>query len=152
MVIAGVAVAVSMKGSLAPATPPARPGLPPNLLPIIVAGYAVVVLVYLVPGAYFMARLQRLVWARTHGGPFRFSTRVGMRGLMRTWLKNGVLTLLTLGLYWPYAAVNIARYQIECMALDAAASPGSIAAGAQTIEASAAGDGAVDFLGWDIGL
>src|SRR6266511_3732200 len=136
----GVGV-VTMKGSSSGWAP---------FLPFV--AYPVFLLLYFVPVSYFSARLQRLVWARTHGGAFRFSTTVRTRGLMRTWLKNGLLTLLTVGLYWPFAAVNIARYQIECMTLEAAASPGSITAGSLAIEPSAAGDGAVDFFGWDVGL
>ncbi len=136
----GVGV-VTMKGSSSGWAP---------FLPLV--AYPVFLLLYFVPVSYFSARLQRLVWARTHGGAFRFSTTVRTRGLMRTWLKNGLLTLLTVGLYWPFAAVNIARYQIECMTLEAAASPGSITAGSLAIEPSAAGDGAVDFFGWDVGL
>jgi uncharacterized membrane protein YjgN (DUF898 family) len=146
-VLASIAVAVSVMAMGKPA-----PESKASFVAIMIVSYVVFVLAYLLPGSYFSARLQRLVWARTHGGPIRFSTSVGMRGLMRTWFKNGLLTLLTLGLYWPYAAVNIARYQIECMTVEAAASLGSLAAGTQAIEPSAAGDGAVDFVGWDIGL
>jgi uncharacterized membrane protein YjgN (DUF898 family) len=114
--------------------------------------YAAFLLVSLLPGSYFTANLQRLVWTRTHGGPVRFSTTVGTRALMWLWFKNGLLTLLTLGIYWPWAAVNLARYKLECMTVEAAAPLGSIAAGAQGVERSAAGDGAIDFFGWDVGL
>lgn len=128
---------------------------PPNfaeLLPIFAAVYAAMIVAYLVPGAFFSARLQRLVWARTHGGPFQFSSSVTMRGFLRVWLKNGLLTILTLGLYWPWAAVNLARYKLLSMTVETAVSPGTVAATAQDVEPSAAGDGAVDFFGWDFGL
>ena len=71
---------------------------------------------------------------------------------MWIWLKNGLLTLLTLGMYWPFAAVNIARYKIECMTVETATSLGSLSAGVHAVEPSATGDGAVDFFGWDVGL
>jgi uncharacterized membrane protein YjgN (DUF898 family) len=123
-----------------------------DVVAIVAVAYAAFLLVSLLPGSYFTANLQRLVWTRTHGGPVRFSTTVGTRALMWLWFKNGLLTLLTLGIYWPWAAVNLARYKLECMTVEAAAPLGSIAAGAQGVERSAAGDGAIDFFGWDVGL
>ncbi len=144
---ATVAVAMTMKGAADPSKANAA-----SIVPILAATYAGLSLAYLAPGAFFSARLQRLVWTRTHGGPFTFSTSVRMRGMLRVWVKNGLLTLLTLGLYWPYAAVHIARYKIECMTVEAAAPLDTIAAAGAGVESSAAGDGAVDFFGWDLGL
>ncbi|MBI5069385.1 MAG: DUF898 domain-containing protein [Deltaproteobacteria bacterium] len=132
--------------------PPAADASVATLGPALVGIYLGMALVYLVPGAYFSARLQRLVWSRTQGGPVRFSTRVTMWGMVKVWLVNGLLTLLTLGLYWPYAAVAIARYKLECMSLATSAPLEEIAAGAGTVEASATGEGAVDVFGWDFGL
>lgn len=122
------------------------------LVPIMVVTYAVLGLSYAVVGALFTARLQRLVLTRTHAGPVRFATSITARGLMRVWIVNGALTLLTLGMYWPWAAVAIARYRLECMTLEAGAPLETIAAGSMPVERSATGEGAVDFFGWDIGL
>jgi uncharacterized membrane protein YjgN (DUF898 family) len=122
------------------------------LVPIMVVTYAMFVVMYAFAGAFFAARLQRLVWTRTHAGPVRFSTSVRARGFMRVWIVNGLLTLLTIGLYWPWAAVAIARYRLECMTLEAGTPLESIAAGDLSAERSATGEGAVDFFGWDIGL
>jgi uncharacterized membrane protein YjgN (DUF898 family) len=135
---------MSMRGS--------GPSSQPSVVAILVVGYSVFLVAYLVVGSYFYARLQRLLWSRTRGGPFRFSTSMRAGALMGKWAKNGLLTLLTLGLYWPYAAVDLTRYQVECMTLEGAASLDSIAAGTQGVELSAAGDGAVDFFGWDVGV
>ncbi|ABC83299.1 YjgN family protein [Anaeromyxobacter dehalogenans] len=121
-------------------------------VPIAVVTYAVFALAYAVVGALFTARLQRLVWTRTHAGPVRFATSITARGLMRVWIGNGILTLLTLGIYWPWAAVAIARYRLECMTLEAGAPLETIAAGRLPAEGSATGEGAVDLFGWDIGL
>jgi uncharacterized membrane protein YjgN (DUF898 family) len=123
-----------------------------TLVPMLVAIYGIMLLAYLVVGAYLASRLQRLVWERTRGEPFRFSTTLPAWGLMGTWLKNGLLTLLTVGLYWPYAAVNIARYQLRFMVVEASGPIDGVAAGSQGIEPSAAGEGAADYFGWDIGL
>ncbi|ABS26862.1 YjgN family protein [Anaeromyxobacter sp. Fw109-5] len=122
------------------------------LVPIVVVTYAMLLVAYAFAGAFFTARLQRLVWTRTHGGPLRFSTSVTARGFMRVWLVNGVLTLLTVGMYWPWAAVAIARYRLECMTVEASAPVEAIAAGSLPAEGSATGEGAVDLFGWDLGL
>lgn len=109
-------------------------------------------LVYATAGVFFAARGQRLVWSSTRAGPVRFSSSISAARLMAVWLKNGLLTVLTLGLYWPFAAVNIARYRISSMTVEADGPFAEIAAGAGTVEPSSAGDGAVDLLGWDLGL
>jgi len=122
------------------------------LVPIMVVTYAMFLVSYAFAGAFFTARMQRLVWTRTLAGPVRFSTNVTARGFMRVWIVNGVLTLLTVGMYWPWAAVAIARYRLECVTVEAGAPVEAVAAGSLPAERSATGEGAVDFLGWDIGL
>jgi len=122
------------------------------LIPIMVVTYAVFLVAYAFAGAFFTARLQRLVWTRTHAGPVHFSTSVTARGYMRVWIVNGLLTLLTIGIYWPWAAVAIARYRLDCMTVEAGAPLEAIAAGSLPTERSATGEGAVDLFGWDIGL
>jgi uncharacterized membrane protein YjgN (DUF898 family) len=150
---AAIAVSVSLATRLNPqGSGPTTPATPSGFIVALVVGYATVLLVYLVVGAFFTARIQQVLWARTRGGPFRFSTTIRARGLMKVWLKNGLLTLVTLGLYWPFAAVAIARYRIECMSLHGAEAIEAVAAGAGGVERSAAGDGAVDLFGWDIGM
>src|SRR6266568_392593 len=122
------------------------------LVPIMVVAYAMFLVSYAFAGAFFTARMQRLVWTRTSAGPVRFSTSVTARGFMRVWIVNGLLTLLTVGLYWPWAAVAIARYRLECMTVEAGAPVEAIAAGSLSAERSTTGEGAVDVFGWDIGL
>lgn len=122
------------------------------LFPMMAVAYSVMVLAYVFAGGFFAARLQRLVWARTHAGPVSFSTTVRARGLARVWIVNGLLTLFTVGLYWPWAAVAIARYRLECTTVEAGGPLESIAAGSLSPERSTTGEGAVDFFGWDLGL
>jgi uncharacterized membrane protein YjgN (DUF898 family) len=122
------------------------------LVPIMVVAYALFLVSYAFAGAFFVARLQRLVWTRTNAGPVRFSTSITARGLARVWIVNGLLTLLTVGIYWPWAAVAIARYRLECMTVEAGAPLEAVAATSLPAERSATGEGAVDFFGWDIGL
>jgi hypothetical protein len=48
--------------------------------------------------------------------------------------------------------VNIARYQLRFMVIEASGPIDGVGAGAQGVEPSAAGEGAADYFGWDIGL
>jgi uncharacterized membrane protein YjgN (DUF898 family) len=122
------------------------------IVAMLIVPYVILVLAYALIGAFFAARLQRLVWTRTHAGPVHFSTTVTARGLMRVWIVNGFLTLVTLGVYWPWAAVAIARYRLESMTIEAGAPIEAVAAGSLSAERSATGESAVDLFGWDIGL
>jgi uncharacterized membrane protein YjgN (DUF898 family) len=63
-----------------------------------------------------------------------------------------LLTLATLGLYWPFAAVALARYRIEAFVVDSDVPIDSIAESTQAAPASAAGEGAADLFGLDVGL
>jgi uncharacterized membrane protein YjgN (DUF898 family) len=121
-------------------------------VPILIVAYASMLVVYVFAGAFFAARLQRLVWTRTRAASVRFSTTVRARGFMRVWIVNGLVTLLTVGLYWPWAAVAIARYRLESMTVETGGALEAVVAGGLSPERSATGEGAVDFFGWDIGL
>jgi uncharacterized membrane protein YjgN (DUF898 family) len=120
--------------------------------PILLAGYGLVFLGYLVVGPFFAARAQQVVWPRTHGGPIRFATRIAAWPLLKVVVRNVLLTLVTLGLYWPFAAVALARYRIECASLRSSAPLESVAAGVPADPAAAVGEGAMDLFGLDIGL
>jgi uncharacterized membrane protein YjgN (DUF898 family) len=128
----------------------AETGQPP-VLQMVVFGSLLILVLYLPAGAFFMARLQALVWDRTSGGPFRFSNAMGARRFAWLLLKNGFLTLVTVGLYWPWAAIDLSRYQIQCLIVHTIGPLEAIAAGDQPVEGSAAGDSAVDYMGWDFG-
>lgn len=101
---------------------------------------------------YFAARLQVVVWSHTRLGPIRFVTTIAARPLMLLVVKNVGLTLFTAGLYWPFAAVALARYRVECMRAESDSPITLLAANVQSPPGAAAGDAAVDMFGLDIGL
>jgi uncharacterized membrane protein YjgN (DUF898 family) len=117
-----------------------------------VAGGAVGLVGYLVAWPYFAARLQATVWSHTRLGDVRFSTAIAAGPLFRLTLKNVLLTLVTAGLYWPFAAVALARYRVECMRTESDEPLGALAAQTIAPPGFAAGDAAVDAFGLDIGL
>jgi uncharacterized membrane protein YjgN (DUF898 family) len=108
--------------------------------------------VQLVPRPYFTSRLQNLLWSRTA------STNIGFRSALRFWpffgltLKNWLLIPLTLGLYWPFAAIAVARMRLESVALLFDVDPQTLADQARAVDGEAAGDAAGDLFGLDIGL
>jgi uncharacterized membrane protein YjgN (DUF898 family) len=60
--------------------------------------------------------------------------------------------LLTLGLYWPFAAVALARYRVEAFVAASEVPIDAFAGATRTSSGTAAGEGAADLLGLDIGL
>lgn len=101
---------------------------------------------------YFAARIQQVVWGHTQCGPLRFAGEMKAKVLWKLVLGQGVLVLLTAGLYWPFAAVAIARYRIESIVVLADSPLPDLLAAARSSQAtSAAGDGAADLFGFDIG-
>jgi uncharacterized membrane protein YjgN (DUF898 family) len=60
--------------------------------------------------------------------------------------------VLTLGLYWPFAAVALARIRLEAMSLAMTIDPQRLIDDASAAEGDAAGDAAGDLFGLDIGL
>jgi uncharacterized membrane protein YjgN (DUF898 family) len=67
-------------------------------------------------------------------------------------LKCALLTVLTLGLYWPFAAIRLARYRIQCLELRTTLPPDQVVGDVRPRAPGATGDGAADFFGLDVGL
>ncbi|WP_284618139.1 YjgN family protein [Aquabacterium humicola] len=117
---------------------------------LLLAGYLAM---FLVSQSWGVARLQNLVWSHTRSPRLRFRSRLGTLAMMGMLLKNLVLTVITLGLYRPFAVVAMTRLRLHAVGIDAAGdieqwSAAAIARGTP----EAAGDAAGDLLGIDIGL
>lgn len=122
-----------------------------------VAGPLVLVLgFYLLMGLLLypwgITRLQNLVWNATTSAQLRFDSQLALGATMRLHLVNSALTLLTLGLYRPFAAVAMARLRLEAVTVHAHTDPATWQVGAGTAGADAAGEAAGDFFGFDLGL
>ena len=101
---------------------------------------------------YFMSRMQNLLWSRTGNSSLRFRSQLKLRPLVGLTLKNWLLTVLTLGLYGPFAAIALARMRLQAISVTTRISPDALLAQVQSHEGDAAGDAAGDLLGIDIGL
>jgi uncharacterized membrane protein YjgN (DUF898 family) len=124
---------------------------PPVLIPLVV-GAAASLLAWLLAWPYFAARMQQVVWSHTRCGGVRFRGEMKGGRLWRLVLGQTALVLLTAGLYWPFAAVAIARYRVQAIVVEADAPVGEIVALAHPAgSAQASGDAAADFFGLDLG-
>ncbi|WP_377159873.1 YjgN family protein [Roseateles sp. UC29_93] len=101
----------------------------------------------------YVARLQHLTWTRTHlSGGIGFAYAISEFALFKTLLTHGLLTLLTLGLYWPFLAVRIAKMRIEGLVVLSDTPIGELVVTApQRRGRGAIGDGAAEAFGLDIG-
>jgi len=97
------------------------------------------------------ARVQNHVWNRTRLGPIGFASAVKPHRLVWIGLSNIVLTVLTVGLFTPFAAVRTARYKLEAVTVIAADDLTNFV-GAASAEVAAIGEGAADLLDVDFAL
>jgi uncharacterized membrane protein YjgN (DUF898 family) len=110
------------------------------LLPLIVVPFATV-------------GLQNLVWANTRSRNTRFRSELRYGALFKVNALNWLLIIVTLGLYWPFAQVRLARTRLDAMALQVKGDVDSWLARAEARRNDGVlGDAAGDFLGIDMGL
>lgn len=132
-----------------------KPGREPNFVQL-VAIFATALLAYglllatVVP--FMVTRLQNLVWSKTRLGEISFDTRLRMWPIAALYLKNAVLVALTLGLYWPWAAVAVARHRLQAVEVASPVPLSELAGRLEAGSATAAGDAAADVFGFEIGL
>lgn len=81
-------------------------------LAIMVGGFY---LALLAVGPLIVAMLQNTVWSGTSLAGQRFHSALAVPNFMITWIGLMILTVITLGLYRPFAAVALARQRVEAM-------------------------------------
>ena len=118
----------------------------------LLAGVIGLLAMQIVPRPYFTSRMQNLLWSRTGNQSMRFRSKLKFRPLLMLTLKNWLLMLLTLGLYWPFAAVALTRMRLEAVTVITRVDPADLLGDSRTAEGEAAGDAAGDLFGLDIGL
>lgn len=100
---------------------------------------------------YFLTRMQNLVWNRTSLGPHRFESRMHFGKTLSIVFANMFLTIVTLGLYRPFAVIRMARYRVEAMTLVPGESLDHFV-GRQAGEVEALGEAVSEFFDIDIAL
>jgi uncharacterized membrane protein YjgN (DUF898 family) len=109
-------------------------------------------LFYSLATPYIVTRFQNLVWSGTRSEHLQFTSTLGVAPMMALSVKNWLLMLLTLGLYWPYAKVAMTRLRLESVQLASTADPAQWTAASSLAQGSAMGDASGDFFGFDVGL
>ena len=103
-------------------------------------------------GPYAISRLQNLVWNGTRSAHLHFDSSLRFRPLVALTLRNWLLILVTLGLYFPFAAVATARLRLQAVTLVSRLHPDTLFSRVERVSESAAGDAAADIAGIDLGL
>lgn len=65
--------------------------------------------------AYVEARVHHLIWSQARNARIRFHSTLRFRDLCRISVENTLLILLSLGLFWPFAAVRRRRLKLQAM-------------------------------------
>lgn len=124
-----------------------------TLLALAALGLLTYLAVMLAGRAFLVARLQDLVWSGTRSPDLQFISNLHASELGWLMLKNLVFTALTLGFYWPFAQVQLARLRLEQVRVVVQGDPAHWHAAASAgATRDTAGDAAGDLLGIDIGL
>lgn len=122
-------------------------GLVASLLPLLG-----VLALFVALKPFVVARMQNLVWTQTGNTSLRFLSHLQFKSLLWLTLKNWLLIIVTLGFYWPFAAVALARIRLQAVGVRTHLHPDTLVAQIQSTEGDAAGDAAGDLFGIDIGL
>jgi uncharacterized membrane protein YjgN (DUF898 family) len=146
--VAGMVVALAA-GGLAAAGGAMNLG---RLMVVLVALLILLLVAQVVVAPYFVTRMQNLVWNGTRSPKLHFHSALRARDMMKLSLRNWLLIIVTLGLYFPFAAVAIARLRLEAVQVSCAVDPDALFGSAARANESAAGDAAGDIAGIDIGL
>lgn len=109
-------------------------------------------LAFVLLGPFYSARLQDLVWNHTKTEQLRFASDLRFRRLAWLTAKNWVLTLLSLGLYRPFAAVATWKLKIEAVSIELQGDLTAWDGRDSACYSDAAGEAAGDFFGIDLGL
>jgi uncharacterized membrane protein YjgN (DUF898 family) len=115
------------------------------VLIVIVLAYLMIVLT----GPLIVVRMNNLAWSATAFPGVEIACTMRARTYLRLQTVNVVLTLLTLGLFRPFAAVRTWRYRVAHLSV---AAPAGLEQAARMAvpRSTAAGDGVADFLGVDL--
>ena len=119
------------------------------LLPLLLGVGMMALTLFLLP--YIRVRSANLVWNRVTLERIGFSSRMEVLAYFRLIAGNLVLLLLTLGLFWPWAQVRLARYRAACLSLQSPGPLDHFVAG-ESANAPAIGDEVSDLMDIDVGL
>jgi uncharacterized membrane protein YjgN (DUF898 family) len=142
LIVAGIVLAVFFKD--------ARPDNMANGVIAVLFTVALVYLFYLLGGPLMQVKINNLAWSATSFPGMQITCAMQVRGYLGLQTVNVILTLLTLGLYRPFAAVRTWRYRVAHLHIEAPAGFEAATLAASPRRVAAAGDGVADFIGVDL--
>jgi uncharacterized membrane protein YjgN (DUF898 family) len=92
---------------------PTQPGDLGSAMRLVAVLWIVFIIVGLSVGQVFRAFLTNLIWSNTRLGEHRIDCVISPWGLIWVAASNFVLTIVTLGFFYPWAAVRLARFQMD---------------------------------------
>lgn len=124
--------------------------------PTAVGGFMVVYFLIILAGMlligpYLRVRMANLVWNSTTLGPHSLQSVMRVLPYAGIVISNFLLTILTLGLFQPWAKVRIARYRADTIALVCRGSIEDFLAGEQR-KSAAVGEEMADMFDFDVAL
>lgn len=134
----GAVLAIAAFGALFAQAVPVLGGL------VFIAGYALVI-------TYVKVETINLMFDNSHLGDHGFASSLQLWPYFSLYFVNTVLIILTLGLFYPWAKVRIARYRAECLLMLAQGSLNHYVS-TQEQETSALGEELGDVFDFDFGF
>jgi uncharacterized membrane protein YjgN (DUF898 family) len=113
-------------------------------------GLLMVYVVYLLAGPYIQVRIANMAWSNTAFPGMEIRCTMSARAFARLQTVNVLLTLLTLGLYRPFAVVRTYRFRLANLTLHTTGGFEQVVADAAHSRRGATGDGVADFFGIDL--
>jgi uncharacterized membrane protein YjgN (DUF898 family) len=155
-VIAGAAIALAGLAAMAVAVsrqPGTEPGTDAASTIVAIAFVTVFAVIYVLTvltiQSFVSSRIRNLVWEHTRLGSHRFGSDVQIRTLTWIVLTNLLGTLGTLGLFWPFAQVRLARYLTSTLWIERIGAMDDFTAAA-TADVDAVGEEVAEFFDFDI--
>ncbi len=106
----------------------------------------------IVPIPFAISRAQNLVWGNTRCDEVSFASELPFDAMLKLTVKNWILMVVTLGLYYPFASVAYYRLRVESVTPQLSGDLDRLQAQRATGASDASGDAAGDMFGIDIGL
>jgi uncharacterized membrane protein YjgN (DUF898 family) len=155
MVLFGIVVGVSgIGGAFIAASHAQRHGAhadPFIIIKAVAIIYGALIVVGLSIGPIFHALITNLIWRNTRIGEHRIECNIAPLGMVWISISNLALTVVTLGLFIPWAMVRLAKFQLEAVRLVPAGNLQEFVA-AEPDDISAIGEETATAFDFDISL
>ncbi len=107
--------------------------------------------IFILVRAYTVARTQNLFWSNTRAPELAIQSNLSFRVMLRLMIRNWILIVLTLGFYWPFAAIAVWRARLDALSLELAMPLESLISRLPVALTDTVGEMAADLADFDFG-